>query len=179
MEFDSAWSLRPQALEFVARLVAEGRTNVVECGSGLSTVTIARALRALNAGHVHALEHDAHWATTTRRALEGDDLADFATVIDAPLVDDWYDPAALDHLPDHGIELLLVDGPPAGEPETERSRYPALPALAGRLAPKAAILLDDADRVGERWALERWLAELPIRQCPAPPGTALALYIPG
>jgi predicted O-methyltransferase YrrM len=176
--FDPAWSLQPEVLELVETLVADGRTTVVECGSGLSTVTIARALRDLTTGHVHALEHDSQWAATTRRALEEQGLAEFATVIDAPLVDGWYDPAALDHLPAQGIKLLLVDGPPAGEPETERSRYPALPALAGRLAPTAAILLDDADREGERWTLQRWLAELPIRLRPAPPGTALALYIP-
>jgi predicted O-methyltransferase YrrM len=177
--FDPAWSLRPEALRRVEALVGEGRTQVVECGSGLSTVTIARAVRALDAGHVHALEHSPTWAATTRQALADEDLTAFATVIDAPLRDGWYDPAALDHMPEEGIDLLLVDGPPAGEPDTERSRYAALPALAGRLAPNAAILLDDADRPGERWALERWLAEFPIRQCPVPPGTALALYIPG
>jgi predicted O-methyltransferase YrrM len=173
--FDPAWSLRPDALRLVEELVGEGRATVVECGSGLSTVRIARAL---SAGHVHALEHDPHWAATTRAALADEGLTEFATVIDAPLVDGWYDRAALERLPAEGIELLLVDGPPAGEPEIERRRYPALPMLAGRLAPNAVILLDDADRPGERWALDRWLAELPIRLRPAPPGTALALYIP-
>ena len=173
--FDPAWSLRPQALRLVEALVGGGRTSVVECGSGLSTVTIARALRD---GHVHALEHDRHWAATTRAALADEGLTEFATVIDAPLVDGWYDGAGLERLPAGGIDLLLVDGPPAGEPETERRRYPALPMLAARLAPDAAILLDDADRDGERWTLDRWLAEFPIRLDPAPPGTALARYIP-
>jgi predicted O-methyltransferase YrrM len=177
--FDSAWSLRPEALELVASLVGEGRTQVVECGSGLSTVTIARALRALGAGHVWALEHSPEWAATTRDALAEEGLDDgLATVIDAPLRDGWYDTAALDHLPKQGVELLLVDGPPAGDPGLERSRYPALPALADRLAPGAAIVLDDTDREGERLALDRWLAEFPIRLCHTPPGIALALYIP-
>jgi hypothetical protein len=98
----------------------------------------------------------------------------FATVVDAPLVDAWYDPAALDGLPERGVELLIVDGPPAAR----GSRYPALPLLADRLAPGAAILLDDTDREGERKAVERWSDEFPIRLRPAPPGTALALYIP-
>jgi predicted O-methyltransferase YrrM len=176
--FDPAWSLRPEALRLVEALVTGGRTSVVECGSGLSTVTIARALRAVETGHVHVLEHDPHWAVTTRRALADEELTGFVTVIEAPLVDGWYDRAAVAHLPERGIELLLVDGPPAGEPGTEGSRYPALPELAGRLAPSAAILLDDADRDGERWVLERWLAEFPIQLRPSPPATALALYIP-
>jgi predicted O-methyltransferase YrrM len=173
VDFDPAWALRPVGLSLAEALVDEGRTTVIECGSGLSTVTIARALRARHAGHVHALEHHPYWATATRDALAAEDLADFATVIDAPLVDGWYARAALDLLPERGVELLLVDGPPA----EEGSRYPALPALAVRLAPDAAILLDDVDREGERWALDRWLAEFPLRMRPAPPGVALALYI--
>jgi predicted O-methyltransferase YrrM len=176
--FDPAWSLRPQALELVEKLVGEGRTVVVECGSGLSTVTIARALRDLATGHVHSLEHDGHWAATTRHALAEDGLAEYATVVEAALVDGWYDRGSLHRLPERGIELLLVDGPPAGEPRTERRRYPALPSLAARLAPGAAVLLDDTDRAGERWVLDRWLDEFPIRLDPAPPGTALARYIP-
>jgi predicted O-methyltransferase YrrM len=179
VSFDPAWALRTEGLRLIEALVAEGRTDVVECGSGASTVTIARALRALGRGHVHALEHDARWAATTRNALAEGDLEAFATVIDAPLRDGWYDAAALDRLPDDGIELLLVDGPPANEPGIERSRYPALPTLAERLAPAAIVVLDDADRDGEHWVLERWLAEFPVRPLAAPRGIWRAMYLPG
>jgi hypothetical protein len=37
-----------------------------------------------------------------------------------------------------------------------RSRFPALPALADRLAPGALVVLDDADRDGERDILDAW-----------------------
>jgi predicted O-methyltransferase YrrM len=177
--FDPAWALRPEALALVRELIGAGRTSVLECGSGLSTVTIARSLRTADRGHVHALEHAPEFAATTRAALAEERLDGFATLIDAPLIDGWYDRPALARLPDSGVELLLVDGPPAGEPALERSRYPALPELAGRLAPGAAIVLDDAEREGERWVLERWLAEFPITARPAPRGVALAMYLPG
>jgi predicted O-methyltransferase YrrM len=177
--FDPAWSLRPEGLALVERFVGEGRSTVVECGSGLSTVTIARALRATKSGHVHSLEHIPAWAEATRAALADQDLTAFATVIEAPLVDGWYDPAALDRLPHEGIDLLLVDGPPAGGPGTRESRYRALPALADRLSPNAAVVLDDADREGERRVLDRWLAEFPLRLDRAPAGLALAVYVPG
>jgi hypothetical protein len=97
--------------------------------------------------------------------LDQEGLGSWAAVIDAPLRVHratgvgWYDPAALRALPDR-IELLLVDGPPAGEPEIERSRYPALPELGSRLGPGAAVICDDALRAGEAWALERWREEL-------------------
>jgi predicted O-methyltransferase YrrM len=177
--FDPAWALRPEALELLAELVREGRTTVVECGSGLSTVTIASELRELGEGHVHALEHSPEWAATTRAALAGEAVEEHATVIDAPLRDGWYDRAALERLPASGVDLLLVDGPPAGEPRIELSRYPALRELASRLRPGAAILLDDTDRAGERRVLEAWLVEFELFIRPSPPGTALALYVSG
>jgi predicted O-methyltransferase YrrM len=176
--FDPAWSLRPEGLALLERLVGEGRSTVVECGSGLSTVTIARALGGIDAGHVHSLEHVPAWAAVARAALAAEDLDELATVIDAPLIDGWYDPAALDRLPERGIDLLLVDGPPAGGPAIQESRYRALPAIAERLAPNAAVVLDDADREGERRVLVRWLAEFPLRLDRAPAGLALAVYVP-
>jgi predicted O-methyltransferase YrrM len=176
VDFDPAWALRPDGLAVLERLVGEGRSRIVECGSGLSTVTIARALGAIQAGHVHALEHHPGWAAATRRALADQDLSELASVLDAPLVDGWYDPGAVDDLP-RGIDLLLVDGPPAGEAGIEESRYPALPRLADRLAPDAAVVLDDAERPGERRVLERWLAEFPLRAHHAPAGLALAVYV--
>ena len=125
-----------------------GRRRVVECGSGLSTIVIARRLRELGGGSVHSLEHDPAWAAEGRSRLAGEGLGDLAEVIEAPLAPHpaaapgclWYDRAALAALPAAGVELLLVDGPPAGEPEIERSRYPALPSSrpASRPAPRCS-----------------------------------------
>jgi predicted O-methyltransferase YrrM len=164
------WSLTPAALESVASWIGPERESIVECGSGLSTVVIARLLRERGSGSLYALEHDPAWARQTRDALEREALADWARVIDAPLRADplaqpgcpWYDRASLTRLPQR-IDLLLVDGPPAGEPKLGRSRYPALPALAPRLAPGAVVILDDIQRPGERWVLGRWEAEHAIR----------------
>jgi len=41
------------------------------------------------------------------------------------------------------------------------SRFPALPALADRLAPHALVILDDANREPEREIVERWQQLLP------------------
>ena len=92
-------------------------------------------------------------------------LEGWALVVDAPLRvhaatgAGWYDLAALDAVPEQ-VELLLVDGPPAGEVEIERSRYPALLELRARLVAGATVILDDALRAGEAWALGRWREEL-------------------
>lgn len=166
------WSLGETALEFVLGEVARGRNRVVELGSGRSTVLIARLLRERGGGEVRALEHDPAFAATTRKLIEAEGLGDHARVIEAPLASEplapegcrWYDREGLAALDDAAVELLLVDGPPApAELGLGRSRYPALPLLAGRLAPGAAVILDDAGRAGEAWVLERWQRELGIR----------------
>ena len=156
------WSLDDGALEVVLAEL-EGRRVVVECGCGRSTVVIARALRELGDGEVHSLEHNPAWAQLCRAQLAAEGLMGIASVIEAPLGPHplaqpgcgWYAEWAIRQLPDSGIELLLVDGPPAGDQDIERSRYPALPALAERLAEGAVVVLDDAVRAGERWVLGR------------------------
>ena len=98
-----------------------------------------------------------------RSNLAAAGLAEIARVALAPLEPhplardglQWYAQRALRSLP-RRIDLLLVDGPPAFEPEIELSRYPALPALVERLAPDATVVLDDIDRRGELQILEAW-----------------------
>jgi len=178
----TTWALDPPGMEWVLAEVQAGRRLVVECGSGVSTVLIARTLRALGGGHVHSLEHLPEYADATRAALAADGLDAFATVHDAPLTAqgvgrsnvNWYAPAAVAGLPESGIQLLLVDGPPAGEGETEHARYPALPLLCGRLARGASAALDDVARAGERWVLDRWERELGVPFTRLDSGIAIA-----
>jgi predicted O-methyltransferase YrrM len=162
--------LRPRVLGALVAELEGGRREVVECGSGVSTIVLARALRE-HEGRLHSLEHDSGWATFVRSWLEREGLEGRATVIEAPLGPHplaleglgWYEPAALARLPEAGIDLLLVDGPPAGDPGLGRSRYPALPALAERLADDAMVVLDDVDRPGEAQVLAAWEAETEFR----------------
>lgn len=165
----TAWSLLPAALERVLAAVAGGGLTVIECGSGFSSVAIARAIAEAGTGRLYALEHDPHWARQTRTALEREGLSGVVELIEAELRphelaeadSGWYDVAALDRLP-AAADLLLVDGPPGALAATGRARYPALPLLASRLAPGAIVILDDIDRAAERWILDRWEREMAI-----------------
>ncbi|GAB3220222.1 hypothetical protein GCM10027447_04380 [Glycomyces halotolerans] len=159
------WAAGPELLRYLyEEVVAHRRSQVLECGSGTTTVILAYAVRALGSGRVTALEHDRHFAEATRRELRERGLVEWAEVVDAELADvelaegtwRWYDPAAL---PEGGIDLLLVDGPPGNTgPE---ARYPALPLLADRLADDALVVLDDANRSDERRIAEKWLERHP------------------
>lgn len=157
-----AWSADPVLMDVILDALSKGfPERVVECGSGWSTLLIASFFRERRTGRVISLEHDEHFARMTKQRLREYGLEDFAEVIHAPLVEReldgrrwrWYGPEAEAAL-DAPLELLVVDGPP-GIPGA-RSRYPAVPILAARLAEQWVILLDDGLRSDETWIAQRW-----------------------
>ncbi len=154
----------PDFLLLIADEISKCKPSVVlDLGSGSSTVVAARCLQQSGHGHVFSLDHDPRYAELTRQLLSVYGLTQWATVVDAPLVpsqwgEHWYSLANLPAAAQHA-ELLLVDGPPAWQ--IPLARYPALPMLAERLAPGCVILVDDANRKGERRMLERWKSEFP------------------
>jgi predicted O-methyltransferase YrrM len=162
----SEWSLSPDSILALLSYLPSGRTShVVECGAGLSTVYVAQHLRALGKGHLWSVEHDPVWAMRVRRWLEERHLAAWATVVDAPLKDGWYDPDVLrDMLNDAApIDLLTVDGPPAAV--AKEARYPALPYFDSALAAHATVVLDDGHRpdetrIARRWSEQGWTRHL-------------------
>lgn len=177
----SDWAASADLLrELLAIVVARRPKVILETGSGTSTVVIAACLERLGEGHLWSLEHLPEYARETRDRLATTGLQGRATVLDAPLVDvrvgdgtwQWYD---LSRMPPMGpIELLFVDGPPGYTGPL--ARYPALPMLLDRLAPGAAIVIDDGARADEREMVARWCAEVPglsVRQLPLQKGGTL------
>lgn len=159
------WAGSPDYLAELAGYVQRNRPRaVVECGSGVSTLIIARALQLNGEGHVHTLEHSPEHGRTTRALLQRHGVEAWATVVDAPLRDHalageswpWY---TIDALPGGPIDLIVVDGPP--KRTRSLARYPAMPLLGPRLAASGAVVLDDAARPDEREIVRRWKAEHP------------------
>jgi predicted O-methyltransferase YrrM len=137
--------------------------TVMEYSSGISTVVLARCVQLNGTGHVYSLENSPEYAIKTRVLLEQHGLADWATVLDAPLVTQftrtpWYDESAI---PAEltAIDMLVVDGPPAST--APLARYPALPRLHSRMSANCTVMLDDADRSDEVEMLRRWKQEFP------------------
>lgn len=180
------WAASPDFLLMLARhALAEKPNIVVECSSGTSTVVLARCLQLNGAGKLYSLEHEPRYAAETRRQLARHGLSDWAVVLDAPLQAQdfvgatwpWYSTHAL---PAHAaIDMLAIDGPPHAT--RAQARYPAGPALFGRLAPGAAVFLDDASRPDEQAILRRWADEYPEmeqRQPACEKGAAVLVYRP-
>ncbi len=169
LPFGGGWALTADAAALLAREVALNRPRVVvELGSGVSTLLMARMFKEMGTGKVYSLDHDAGWAEHTRRHLVASGVAKWAEVFDAPLARqrfgdkeyDWYTvPDAVRRL--EQIDFLIVDGPPAALDPSGMPRYPALPAFAAQLSPQAIVYVDDAKRPQEQAMLERWLEENP------------------
>ncbi len=156
------WAVSPDLMSVLIELLRQRRPGlVVEIGGGSSTVWLALAVRTFGLDtRIVTLEHDQAWVGTVRRRLAAQGLQDVAEVRHAPLVqhelDDgarpWYDRSGWDDLA--GIDLLMVDGPPATTGPLVR--YPAVPLLLDRLGPQAVVVVDDAVRKDEQEMARRW-----------------------
>jgi predicted O-methyltransferase YrrM len=159
------WAMEPPALvRLVDTVLRRGPRLVVECGSGTSTLWIARALHEGGGGRLVSFEHEAEFLEKTKAMLLEHGLLEYVDLRHAPLVDtvtprgkfSWYDVAADDI---DEIDLLLVDGPPGTT--GPHARYPAVPVLGDKLTPGATVIVDDVSRKEEQEMVEYWLEERP------------------
>lgn len=157
------WAASPDLLRTCWNLaIAERPELILECGSGVSTLVFAYACQRNGMGRVIALDHDEGFAAVTSGLLRDHGLSDWAEVRVAPLepvegtTSVWYRTA---EVPAGPIDLVLVDGPPAGgDPQ---ARLPAMDVLHERLSPHATVVVDDYVRGGERETVTLWLERFP------------------
>jgi hypothetical protein len=163
--------MRPSAIALLVEEMEQGGASVVELGSGVSTIVLARAARELGVQLV-SIDHDPGWAGEIRALLRREGLEVGVTA--APLAaldpeavrvpaepllrapESWYDLAALGEVLPSRIDLLVVDGPPAAESPDVLIRAPAVPALEGRLAEACTVALDDVSRRAELHTARLW-----------------------
>ncbi len=162
------WAASPDLLYLLARHAKTTKPQVVfECGSGVSTIVLARCMQQNGSGHVYTLDHDPQFAEETRRRLAEHGLSDWGSVVDAPLVEhsigaekyQWYD---CQGLPESSVDMLVVDGPP--EKLGSAARYPAGPILFPRLSEGASVFADDLITATMQRNLARWESEFPDLQ---------------
>ena len=162
------WALTPSGMLDIAQAISREAPNVVvECGSGTSTMWIALALRDSGGGHVYALEHEPAFAAETRRQLLSQGLAEYATVVDAPIVEqngsnevvEWYDVSGIGEV--DRIDVLVVDGPPEA---LGGIRKYAIEILYERFADGTHVFADDVNRDAERTMITNWINEFPSLQ---------------
>lgn len=162
------WAVDPVLADELMRTLNRRRpAQIVECGSGWTTLLVACCLDELDVGRIVALEHEERFARRTRELVATCGCANRAEVRLAPLslqnVDGhdfvWYDPSVVQSIAGP-IDLLLVDGPPGNL--APKIRFPAVPLLRDRLAKDCIVLLDDGYRDDEARIARAWGRKLQV-----------------
>jgi len=159
------WRISPDfANVLISNLLSRKPENVMDLGSGVSSVIIGYCLQRIGKGHAVAIDHDNYYADLTRSNIINHQLQDAVDVVYAPLKEYdlsgkkwlWYD---LDKINiDQKIDFLIIDGPPMSIQPL--SRYPAIPLLLPYLSSGAFILLDDGSRNDEKETVKLWKAQV-------------------
>ena len=157
------WSMPPdllmKLLELVDKLKSTEDKVIVEFGSGISTIVLASKLKAVG-GKLISFEHDAAYAAQIKNMLSIRGLSKFVDLRVTEITSipyhtyeyPWYDINPND-LPDF-VDLVIIDGPPNSLGAT--ARLPAAELMIERLKPGGSIVLDDANRSGEK-AIKQFL----------------------
>lgn len=161
------WGAHAETLALLSALIQWiSPRQVLEFGSGLSTLVMAMTLNKLGSGRLLSIDESQRFASRTRGWLEEEGLALRAGVEHCPVgmqhlhgsdVHCYELGSAMDEV--DGLDLVFVDGPNSmpliGHPG---ARFGTLPLIRDHLAPGAWILLDDARRRSERRVAARWAA---------------------
>jgi len=155
-----SWKADTGFLHRIVDAIEEMRpANVVELGSGASSLVCARALQLHGGGRLVSYDQHAAFVAATAQWLHDEGVA--ADMRHAPLQHrsadwpgTWY---SLSDVPE-SIDLLIIDGPPWVVHPYVRG---AADLLFERLSPGGLVLLDDANRPGERVIARRWRQRWP------------------
>lgn len=162
----TSWAATPELAVAIYEIIkTEQPENIVELGSGISSLICAYAMEANDKGALYSLDHDPEYGQKTKTMLAEHQIDQRVSVSYAPLKSQtidgrnctWYDCSDAEY--PESIDLLIVDGPPY---ETQRKvRYPALPYFMPRLSSTATIIIHDAFRDDESEIVSEWLHQYP------------------
>lgn len=149
-------------------IIINKRKNIIEFGSGNSTVYIAKIIKSLGLqAKFYSVDSDAVWISNVTESLAGIRVQDAVEFIYVPVTETeqyvsvlapsfkWYDAGALQQRTlSEKFDLVIVDGPTGNL--CPFSRYPAIPFLLNNLADSYSIFLDDVGRSDEEKILKAW-----------------------
>lgn len=160
---DHGWTLALDALRFITNVVRHFKPrHILEFGSGLSTLVLARAAAGLaHECRISSLDHDPEFgAAAAACCLNHVKKTCYVAFQTAPLVarlyGDKFVPTYLikpkQLASEISVDLVLIDGPPAVLGGREGTLYQAMDYVK----PGALVLVDDSRRREEREALTNW-----------------------
>lgn len=159
---DAPWVLPSGTLKLLAAFIREEQPqNIVELGSGRSTLLISQELQTHVTGRLLSIEHNSTFSNKTLESLSEHKVQHRATVVHCPLRPTlrrnrlFVSYSGIEHYLSsfRPIDLFIIDGPP-GPWGREAAMYSAFTYIRTG----GAIFLDDAFRNKEKQAVEQWVA---------------------
>jgi len=164
------WPIEKQFAKYlIYKIVTNRPSNVVELGSGISTLIILKTLEKLGGDYkLKSFDSDEEFLEGTKNLLIAEKIYDekkvelnYAPIKDLEIDGNlykWYDKDKI-NIGFEKIDLLFVDGPVGGF--CKNSRYPAMKAMRRYLKPGSLVVLHDAKRPDEIEIVEMWKKENP------------------
>ena len=151
----------------IQEILAKSSGNVLDVGSGISTLLAGYAVEKRGNGNVIALEHEETYFIRNKKMIADHQLTNCVKIYHCPLKKYtingeewlWYDISGVPAW--ENIEVVSIDGPPGNIQKL--SRYPALPILNTKICDTAVVLLDDGDRPDEKLIVEKWKQEFSVQ----------------
>jgi predicted O-methyltransferase YrrM len=148
----------------LARMVLHGSArNVLEIGAGSSSRVLARALMLAGGGRLTSIEQSPHWCSDAWAEVTATDGVDAVMLAASPRlrllregVYFLYTDVAQALARRGPFDLLFIDAP-----QWYVGRDGGLHLVYDSLQPGAWIVVDDAGRPQEHWAIRRWLQIYP------------------
>lgn len=177
------WAISPDFAIALYSLILERKIqNVLELGSGSSSLIVGYALQKLGRGKLISLDHDSNYAIASKQLVCNHQLEQYCQIHHAPLKSieingQNYKFYSLECLKQTNLkfDLLIVDGPPSYT--NPLARFPAVPLLYDYLADEAIVCLDDGDRKDEKLAVKKWLQEYSALKTMTSPKTEKGMSI--
>jgi len=155
----------------VNQIMFTGANDILELGSGLSTLCIAALTKYDGSIKVHSIEHHPEWHGLMLKLIKMNNLKNIQLdlVPLKPFQEDSFSGMFFDlsnvTFKDN-YDAVIIDGPPANKKELVHSRYPAIHILKRHLKKKGFFYFDDVRRKGEAECLNNWKHNLSFYRTP-------------
>lgn len=158
----TTFSLNPNTiLHVINDLQINNRKSIIEFGSGISTVILAKFIveNKLDA-KIISIEDNKSWCDFIASQLEKYNCNQVVTLHHIPLMKNssevlWYDKNEVAKVVNNQkFDLILVDGPSGGLGKA--ARKPAVPSIINNINDNFCVFLDDVRRADEKQILSDW-----------------------
>lgn len=153
-------------------VVVNKRKSVLEFGSGISTIILARLIKMNNLDcTITTVDESIEWQEIIMKILKQENLLSYVTFVCAPTEMspdlqqsyEYNNNVVFDAIENKKFDLVLVDGPSAWQKENIMSRASNLKFMKDNLSDSFTIFIDNSDRPGEKELTKRIIKTLNLK----------------